>query len=77
MVQTAFAGRPTLVAMLPSRLRDKVEWSLFKSRLEIEQIRNLAFDAKHGSDTAGEIYDLEEIGVPTDLAQRSTFYRAF
>ena len=58
-------------------MRDKVEWSLFKSHLEIEQIRNLAFDAKHGSDTAGEIYDLEEIGVPTDLAERSTFCRAF
>jgi hypothetical protein len=77
LVQTAFAGRPRLVDVLPSRLRQRVIWALYLSRLEIEQVSNLAFDEKYGTDTANAVEDLTQIGVAPELAERGEFYTAF
>lgn len=53
LVEIAFAKRPELVDVLPPRLRQRVLWSLLRPRSEIELVRDLAFDAKHGTDMVG------------------------
>lgn len=62
---------------LLERLRDKVAWKVFGLRLRRETLRNQAFDAKHGTDTAAET-PLIEAGLSAADAERgNTVYRVF
>src|SRR5262245_14761117 len=76
VIAALFGNNPGLVRRLPAPLRDKVQWSLFKTRHETEDEINLQFDREHGTDTANEIFDLTTAGVSREQAARGNFYRA-
>jgi len=58
-------------------LRDQLAWRLFRYQLRRENVRNAAFDAAHGIDTAAEV-DLQMAGLTRAQADRgNTVYRVF
>jgi hypothetical protein len=70
------AGVLSAVAQVRDRVRDRLEWALFKARLRIEDRLSRAYDLRHDVETAqGEA--LAACGVaPEDIERGNSVYRA-